>query len=218
MPRYAQDAIFNQGQSRFGSGMDFGSNFGQGLSSFLGGVFTDPRRSFSEAQRSYGPWMDRASGVFNPFIQEGQKGMGRYGDFLEGMRDPSEFINKLMGGYQESPYSKYLKDYINRAGINAASESGLIGSTPYMQAAQENASGIVSRDMQDWLSRVLGISTQYGQGLGDLMRQGATAAGQQANIFGQRGADEALLSYGKESADHSRTGNIIGGLLKMFGL
>lgn len=198
----------------FGQAKD---KFGGGLGSFLNGIFNDPRKPYAEAQRAYDPWMDQASGVLNPFVQEGQKGMGKYEDWLEGMKDPSAFINKMMGGYQESPYAKYLQDYAQRAGTNAASASGLIGSTPFMQASQENAAGIASKDMQDWLKNVLGINTQYGKGWGDIMGQGFNAAQGQANIFGQRGADEAKLAYGKEAAGQSRTGNIVGGLLSMFG-
>lgn len=192
-------------------------NFGQGLSSLFSGIFTDPRRAFGEAQRAYDPWMDRASGALNPFVQEGQKGMGKYEDWLGGMSDAPGFINKMMGGYQESPWAKYMQDYAQRAGTNAASASGMVGSTPFMQASQQNAAGIASQDMDKWLQHALGINTQYGKGWGDIMGQGAQAAGQQANIFGQRAGDEAQMAYGKEAAGQSRTGNIIGGLLKMFG-
>lgn len=192
-------------------------NFGGGLASFLGNMFNDPRKPYAEAQRSYGPWADKAAGVYNPFYQEGQKGMGKFEDWLNGMKDPSGFINNLMGGYKESPYAKYMQDYATRAGTNAASASGLSGSTPFMQASQENAAGIASKDMQDWLGRVLGINTQLGQGWGDIMHQGFNAAQGMGNIFGNRARDEAELGYGKEAAGQSRGNGIIGGLLHMFG-
>lgn len=188
-----------------------------GFGSLLNGLFNDPRQAYGDAQRSYDPWMQKATDAYNPFYQAGTEGIGKYQDWLGGMQDPSGFINNLMGGYQESPYAKYLQDYANKAGINAASASGLTGSTPWMQQSQQNAAGIASGDMQNWLSQVLGINSQYGQGWGNIMGQGFNAASGMANIFGQRAQDEAQLAYGKEAAGQSRTGNIVGGLLSMFG-
>jgi hypothetical protein len=193
------------------------NSFGGGLSSFLGGIFNDPRKAYAEGQRAYDPWSDKAAGVFNPFYQEGQKGIGKYEDWLGRMENPQDFINNLMGGYKESPYAKYLQDYATRAGTNAASASGLIGSTPFMQAAQENAAGIASKDMQDWLGRVLGINSEYGRGWGNIMNQGFNAAQGMSNVFGNRARDEAEMAYGKEAASQSRGNNIISGLLQMFG-
>lgn len=193
------------------------NQFGGGLGSFLNGIFNDPRKAYAEAQRAYDPWMDRASGAYNPFYEEGQKGMGKYEDWLGSMENPWEFINNAMGKYQESPYAKYLQDYAQKAGTNAASASGLTGSTPFAQQMQQNAANISSQDMQNWLNQVLGINSQYGKGWGDIMNQGFNAAQGMANVFGQRAGDEAKMAYGKEAAGQSRTGNIVGGLLQMFG-
>jgi len=187
-----------------------------GLGSVLGGIFNDPRHAYAEGQRAYDPWMDRAAGAYNPFYQGGIEGMGKYKDWLNGMSNPQDFINNIMGGYQESPWARYQQQQAERAGTNAASASGLIGSTPWAQQMQQNAAGISSQDMQQWLANVLGINTQYGQGQQNLMNQGFNAAQGMGNIFGQRARDAAQMAYGKERAGDERSGNIIGGLLQMF--
>jgi len=56
-----------------------------------------------------------------------------------------------------------------RAANNIGSATGMTGSTPMMQQAQQNAQNISSGDMQNWLSQVLGINNQYGQGEAGLM-------------------------------------------------
>jgi hypothetical protein len=202
---------------------DFAQQAGQawksklgGLGSLLGGIFNDPRHAYAEGQRAYDRNMDRAEGAYNPFYQSGIEGMGKYKDWLSGMSNPQDFINKLMGGYQESPYAKYLQQQAGAAGTNAASASGLIGSTPWAQQMQQNAAGISSGDMQDWLSRVLGINSEYGRGQQNLMGQGFNAAQGLGNIFGQNARDQAQMAYGKERAGDERSGNILGGLFQMF--
>lgn len=187
-----------------------------GLSSFLGGVLNDPRKAYANAERAYDPWSERASNAFNPFVNAGEGAIGPYQNWLSQMSNPVNFLNNLSSQYQESPYAKYLQQQVQRAGTNAASASGLIGSTPFLQQSQENAENISSRDMQNWLSQVLGLNTQYGQGWGNLIGTGLQAAGGQSNVFGQRAADEAALAYGKEAAGQSRNSNIIGGLLKFL--
>lgn len=199
-----------------GMGKGLSSNAG-GLGSIFGNIFNDPRHPYSEAQRAYGPWMDRASNAYNPFYKAGTDAIGKFQGGLDQMANPSDFINKLMGNYKESDYSKYLQDQAGKAGINAASASGMIGSTPFAQQMQQNAAGIASQDMNQWLQNVLGINRDYLSGYGDLMHQGFNAATGQSNIFGQRAGDEGNLAYAKERAANERGKGILGGLFSMFG-
>ncbi len=198
----------------FGQGM---SKEGRGIGSILGNLFNDPRSPYAEAQKAYGPWMDKAGEAYNPFYKGGVDALGKYQGALDRMSNPSDFINNLMGNYKESDWAKYMQDYANKAGINAASASGLVGSTPYLQQAQQNAAGIASKDMQEWLQNVLGVNREYLGGQADIFGKGFGAAQGMANIFGQRGANEAQLAYDKERAGQDRNAGIIGGLLNMFG-
>lgn len=201
------------GAGSFGSG----NQFGQGMASILGGLFTDPSKPFKEAERAYGPRMDQASGYFNPFYQAGTGAIGDYQNWLGGMKDPSGFINNMMGQYQESPWAKYQQEQARQGGINAASASGLMGSTPYLQAAEEMSGNIASQDMQNWLQNVLGINTQYGQGVGNLMGQGFNAATGLGNLTARRAEDEAGFKYGREAGNQQRYADIFGGIGSMMG-
>ena len=80
--------------------------------------------------------------------------MHDYQDWLQTQKDPSKFINDQMANYQESPYAHYLQQQSMRAGQNAASASGLSGSTPLMQQMQQNSGQIASGDMNQWLQNV----------------------------------------------------------------
>jgi hypothetical protein len=187
-----------------------------GLGSFLGNLFNNPADAYKKAGNAYRPWMNKAEGALNPFAQAGQQGMGNYQDWLAGMKDPSQFINQLMSGYSESPQAKYLQDTAMRAGQNAASADGTMGSTPFQQQSQLNATNIASGDIQNWLSRVLGINTQYGEGQNNLMGQGFNASMGLANLYQNRGQYEAGLGYGQEAGNQQRNQDMLGGLFQFL--
>lgn len=193
------------------------ADFGAGLGSLLGGLFNDYEAPFEEAGKAARPWFDRAANEFEPYSQFGQRGMGRFEDWLSGMKDPTSFINNLMGKYQESPWSRFSKDQAMRASTNAASASGTIGSTPFANEVAQNAAGISSQDMQNWLAQVLGINSQYGQGWQNAINTGTNANAGRANIFSNRGNMEGYLAGGKAGARNNRWNDIFGGLGNIAG-
>lgn len=187
------------------------------LGGLVGGLFggKDP---YKDAMKQYQQYAGQAASYQNPFYQAGTGALPQYQNYLNKMSDPSQFINNLMGGYQESPYAKYQQDQAMRAAQNMGSASGLTGSTPLTQFAQQNASDISSADMDKWLQSVLGINTQYGAGLGGLLGMGQGAANQLSNIYGGLGQDMGQASYGSSMAHNKRMSDIFGGLgnLAMF--
>jgi len=198
----------------------------QGLGGVLGGLFGDSGAPYKKGWDAMQPWLQQAANAQQPYYQAGQRGIGGLEDWLKGMQDPSGFINQLMGGYQESPWAKFQKEEGQRGITNAASASGLIGSTPYMQEGQRYAQGISSQDMQQWLDRVLGANTQYGAGQAGLAGMGQGAANQLGNIYGTMGQGAGEAAFGRERGRQldraglwGGLGNLAGGLgqLGMFG-
>jgi len=200
--------------------MDARGGYGQtggGLSSLLSGLFTDPSKAYGQAQNAYTPYIQAAYGGLQPYQQLGQQAMAPYQQALGQMSNPGQFLNSLMSQYQPSQYSQYLQDQVGKAGVNAASASGLIGSTPFLQQQQQNAGNIASGDMQNWLSQALGLNTQYLGGLSGLINTGLSGSQDLANVFMKGGGDMAGLAYGKEAGDQSRTGNLFGGAGNVIG-
>lgn len=197
-------------------GNTFGSNFGN----FLGGIFGDPSAPYKKAGKELDRYLPQAQGYQNPFYQAGVGAIPQFQQWLGGMQDPSQFINKMMGQYQESPWAKYEQDQAVRAGQNMGSGTGLTGSSALAQAMQQNAANISSQDMQNWLERVLGVNTQYGAGLGGMIGQGQGAANSLTNLLSDYMTNKANLAYGKESARQGQWGGLfngLGGMLGQFG-
>lgn len=186
-----------------------------GLGSIFGGLFgKDP---YKNARREYERGANQASGYQNPFFQAGTGALGEFQNYLKGMKNPSEFLNNLMKDYHESEFTKNLKSNAERSGINAASASGLIGSTPFLKQSQKNAAEIESAGVNDWLSKALGLNTQYGKGLEDLISGGQSAGNRLSDIFGNLGEQEAGTSYGSDMAKNKQMQDFFSGLMSLFG-
>jgi len=192
------------------------SMFSSGLGGLLGGLFGDSGKPYDKAMEQYQQWMNQAQGVQQPFLDAGKQGMGNYQDWLKGMKDPSQFINGLMGNYQASPYTQYMQQQAQNAGINAGSASGLTGSSALAQQMQQNAGNIAQQGMDSWLQNVLGINSQYGQGQQNMMGVGQNAANSLTNMYNQMGQNMGQAAYGKEAGKQNDLWNTIGGGLGML--
>ena len=193
------------------------SMFGSGLGGILGGLFGDSGKPYDKAMEQYQQYANMSQQAQQPYQQAGQGAIGDYQKWLQGQQDPSGFINNLMGQYQQSPYNTYLQQQAQNAGINAASASGLTGSTPFLQQQQQNAANIGQQGMNDWLQQVLGINTQYGQGQQNLMTGGQNAANSLTNMYNQMGQQMGQAAYGKEAGKKQDFWNTIGGGLGILG-
>jgi hypothetical protein len=197
-------------------GMGGGGGGGGGLDTFLSGLFGHSGRPYDDAMKQYQEWANKAQGAQDPYINAGKGAIPQFQEWLNGMKDPSGFINNLMGKYQESPWAKYQQEQALRASGNAGSAGGLLGSTPMSQFNQENARNISSQDMGNWLQNVLGINTQYGAGQSDLIHGGQNAANAMTNFYGDMGRQMGEQAYNKRRAENMDRRNIWGGAIDMM--
>lgn len=194
------------------------SQFGSGMGGLLGGLFGNSGAPYKSAMDEYMRWGNRAAGAQNPFYNAGTGAIPDYQNWLKSMQNPSGFINNLMGQYKESPWANFMQKQGVRAGQNAASASGLTGSTPFAQQLQQNAENISSQDMGNWLQNVLGINTQYGQGLNTLMTGGQNSANALTNLYGNMANFMGQGAYGQQAGRNQDFWNSIGGGLSLIGM
>ena len=198
--------------------MAFDSNmFGSGLGGLLGGLFGDSGKPYEDAMKQYQEWAQKSQGTQQPYLNAGTGAIGDYQKWLQSQQDPSKFINDQMKNYQTSDYAQNLQQQAMNSGQNAASASGLMGSTPMMQEMQKNAGNIASADQNQWLQNVLGINTQYGQGQQNLMTGGQNAANSLTNMYNQMGQNMGQAAYGQTAGKQQDFWNTIGGGLGMIG-
>jgi hypothetical protein len=187
-----------------------------GLAGLLGGLFGNSGEPFSDAAHQYQHWGNQAANVQNPFLNAGTGAIGNYQHWLQGMQDPTKFINNTMSHYQESPFAHFQQQQAMRAANNMGSASGLSGSTPLQMQAQQNASNISSGDMNNWLQNVLGINSQYGAGQNNLMQGGQNAANALTGLYGNMGANLGQMAYGQGAARNNDFMSMLTGGLQML--
>lgn len=198
-----------------GGGGGQGLFSGGGLASIgqiLSGIFGDSGAPYEKAMEQYEKYGQMGANIQNPFMEYGKSAMPRMNEWLAGMKDPSGFINTLMGKYQESPWAKFQQDQSARRFGNEGSATGLTGSTPLTQFMQQNMHDISQQDMNQWLQNVLGVNTQYGQGVQNQITTGQNAANSLTNLYGNMANQMAEAAYGKEAGKQQDRNSIWGGL------
>lgn len=203
---------------RAGSGNPFSGMQAGNIGNLLYGLFGDAGAPYEAAGSELDKYFPQAQQYQQPFYDAGTGAIPQYQKWLQGMQDPSKFMNNLMGQYQESPYAQNLQRQSRQAGMNAASASGLTGSTPFAQQMQQNAGNIASGDMNQWLQNVLGVNSQYGAGQAGMMEMGQHSADSLTNMIKEYMNNKANLAYNQENASQGQTGSLFSGLAGLAGL
>jgi hypothetical protein len=182
------------------------------------GLFGDSGKPYKDAQKQIERYFPQAQQYQQPFMQAGINAIPGMQNWLQSMQNPSQFINNQMGNYQESPFAHYQQQQGMRAAQNMGSASGMTGSTPLMQFAQQNAQDISGKDMNQWLQNVLGINTQYGQGMQNIMNMGQHSADSLTQLMSDYMNAQAQMAYGKGAAQQGQQGGLFSGIAGLFGL
>jgi hypothetical protein len=199
-----------------GGNSEFGSFF-QGLPGVLQGLFGNSGEPYKKAWNAYQPYYEKAEGQQNPFYNAGTNAIPQYQNWVNSMQNPQDFINHLMNNYQQSPWARFQTQQGVNAANNAASKSGLIGSTPLANANNQMAQNISSQDMNNWLQNVLGINTQYGKGLGQETGWGQHAADILSQLASNAGEYAGGTAYGEQYGKQQDRNSLFAGIAKMFG-
>lgn len=193
-----------------------GQNSSQGLWQLIGQFLGHHDDPYKDANEAASPFYDKAQANQNPFIQRGNTAGNSYADWTNSQKDPSSFINNLMGKYQESPWAHNLQQQNIRAGTAAASADGTIGSTPFAQQLQQNSNNISSQDQNQWLGNVLGINTNYGNGLNNQVNQGQNAANTSSQLFQTQGNNAGSAAYGSTAGKNQQNDDMWASLAKFM--
>lgn len=195
--------------------MDFSNAFG-GIGSLISGGMGMGASPYSAGMKPLKDYSQQAIDYQNPFYKGGTDAIPKYTNWLDTMKDPSQFINNTMNSYQQSPFAKFQQQQSMRAANNSASANGLLGSTPMQMQAQQNAQNISSQDMQQWLQNVLGVNSQYGQGQQGMVGMGQNSANNMSSIMSQLAQLMSGAQYGQQAGSNQDMGNIIGGLMSLM--
>jgi len=188
-----------------------------GLGNLFGGLFGDSGGPARAGMDEYQKWAQQGINGMQPYAQAGQGAIGDYQKWLQNQKDPSAFINSMMGQYKESPYTQFLQQQAQRAGQNFGSANGMSGSSALAQQMQNNAGNIASSGMNDWMQKVLGINSQYGEGQQNMMNNGQNAANSLSNMYQNMGNTMGSGAYNQQQGKNHDFWNTIGGIGNIIG-
>jgi len=165
---------------------------------------------YDKASKQMEEYMRKANEAYQPFLNAGQGAIPQFQDWMKQYQDPNKFMENAFSKYQMSPGAMNQMNQAQRAAGNAASSSGLSGSTAHMREAGNIASQATSNDMQQYLKNILGIGGQYGQGLNTLMGHGMGAAGGMSGNYGNMGSNLANMYGGGAAANQNQMNQLLG--------
>jgi len=197
-----------------GSGSPSTGNY---LAQLFGGLFGNGGGGYDDAMKEFEKYMQQAMQGYQPYQQAGQNAINPFQKRMQEMSDPTAFYKNMMSGYQESPLAQNQQRAGMQAATNMGSATGMTGSTPMMQQAQQNAQNISSQDMGNYFNNLSGINQQYTGGLQNLMGQGMNAQNGIAGLLAQLAQGMGQGAYGKAQGQQQNLGDIFGGLFGSAG-
>lgn len=185
---------------------ELGNTAKWGFTPYAMSNFMGAGRGYDEAAKRMEEQLYNAGNYYRPYREAGERAIPQFEQWMNQYKNPQEFMNNVFANYSMSPGAKYKLGQTERAANNAASASGMIGSSAHMREAGNIANQISSEDMQQYLQNYLGIGGIYGQGLNSMMGQGFNAAGGSAGLMGNNAAQLGQL-YGGGTAERQNQQN-----------
>lgn len=177
----------------------------------------------SDPQKDANKYLNQIPGVahegYDPYVNAGRDASGRTKSKYESlMDDPTSFINKLMEGYKPSEGYQFQKDQLTKELGNTAAAGGIAG-TPQDQMNQgAGIQKLLSGDMQQFLSNILGVFNTGLEGEEGIAGRGYDASKNLTDTLGNNLTQQGGLAYqgardrNQRSADHWKMfGQALGG-------
>ena len=163
--------------------------------------------------------MGAAQQYLGPYVSKGPQFLQEYQNALEQAQDPANFLNQLMEKYKLSPAAEQQIDVGTQAANRAAAASGMLGSGALQKEVASQAEAIRGEDLQNFLTRVLGLRGQYLSGIGGLNQLGFRGSEDLARMlmegYQNLGGAEAEEDVGRAGGIKGLIGTGIGLLNKL---
>ncbi len=212
------------GDQAFSSGAGAASSVGGGFNPMMGlsglnnmfaGATRQNEQPYYDAMEQYKKYFDQAAGYQMPFYNAGTQSLDPYQQRLKQMSDPQDYYNSIMGGYNASPYSQVQQQNSLNQSTNAASASGMSGSTPMQMQMQQNAADISTQDMDKYYSNVNSINQDYMSGLNKLISGGQMSANELTQLTQQMMKMMGRAQFGETMGQNKDTNSMLGGIEQM---
>lgn len=205
-----------QGGQGGGMGGGLGSQIGGQLGPLLSALFGGGKNPADAGMGYLNQIPGTLKPYYNSYINAGKDAMGTLqGQYGQLINDPGAVMNRIGGGFQQSPGYQFQVGQATNAANNAAAAGGYVGSPQAQQMMAQNIGGLANQDYYNYLNHGMSM---YGQGLGGMSHindMGFDASNQLAQMLGQNLQNQAGLAYqGQNYQNQQQNGlwNALGGL------
>lgn len=172
--------------------------------------FLNPEKGYEAGQEQLNNYYGQAQNYLQPYNENGQEAYGNLSGAMNDLLNPSSLMDRWMNDYQQSEQSKIAQARAMEQGNRAASSTGVLGSTPHLQAMQAGSNEIGAQDEQRYIERMI---QQYLQGANlaqGIYGQGANAGQMMSQNATNMGNNSAEMAYGQKNAPGQLFGNLLG--------
>ena len=172
--------------------------------------FLNPQHGYQKGQDELDKYYNQSQNYLQPYQTQGQEAYGHLNTAMQDLLNPSSLMDRWMGDYQQSEQSKIAQARAMEQGNRAASSTGVLGSTPHLQALQAGSAAIGAEDEQRYIDRMI---QQYLEGAGiaqNIYGTGANAGTNMANNATNMGQNSAQMMYNQTNAPGQLFGNLLG--------
>ncbi|AXH77670.1 MAG: putative DNA transfer protein [Caudoviricetes sp.] len=144
------------------AGSAFGGPAGGLFGNLLGGLFgDDDDDDLQDSRAAANYYLNQIPGMakqnYEPYINQGRAAGDINNEQYKMMsQDPSAFINKIMQTYKPSSGYQFAENKLKRGAANNAAAGGFAGTSYDTNNQSEMVNALLSGDMQQYLSNILG--------------------------------------------------------------
>ncbi len=152
---------------------------------------------------------------FDPYIQQGQQAGSEANALYSRMsQDPQAFLNEIMKGYTPSEGFQFKKGQLGKELSNTAAAGGFSGTENDQISHGELLNQLLSGDMQQWLSNVLGVQGAGLSGQQHVADTGFQGTEDLASILTNALNQQAGLAYQGQAQRNQNQANLFGNIAR----
>lgn len=179
----------------------------RGFTGAANAVKSGRQRSLNELDRGY----RRTSGFLNPLIESGDRARNAL-EFNLGLGDaPAGY-----GGFEETPYQKYIMGRTMDAIDGSAAARGGLFSSATLDRQQENASGLAGQFFGDYLGRLGGVAGQGAAARGQMGQYATQLGSNKANVISSAASQLSGIRQNRGSAIAGLRSGTAGGIAGIY--
>jgi hypothetical protein len=172
--------------------------------------FLNPGKGYQKGQEQLDKYYGQSQQYLQPYQQQGQEAYGALNEAQNNLLNPSGLHDRWLQEYNQSEASKIAQARAMEQGNRAAASTGVLGSTPHLQALQAGSAEIGAQDQEHYIDRMI---QQYLQGAGiaqNIYGHGANAGNQMSQNATNMGNESANMAYGRQNAPGQLFGQLLG--------